>query len=63
MHVQTEKLQSELCQSEAGREEAERKAAQAAETVMILTDVARKMEETRRENESLNTQVITHRYT
>ncbi|XP_039976514.1 plectin-like [Xiphias gladius] len=56
-HVETEKLQSELCQSEAGREEAERKAAQAAETVMILTDVARKMEETRRENESLNTQV------
>ncbi|GLD67356.1 plectin-like protein [Lates japonicus] len=56
-HTETKKLHGELCQSESGREEAERKADQAAEEVMRLTDVAGQMEETRRENESLNTQI------
>ncbi|XP_040903372.1 plectin-like [Toxotes jaculatrix] len=56
-HEETKKLHSELCQSDARRQEAERKAAQAAEKVMRLTDVTSEMEETRRENESLNTQV------
>ncbi|XP_034453863.1 trichohyalin isoform X2 [Hippoglossus hippoglossus] len=53
-HVQAKKLQSELCQSEARREEAERTA---AEKGMRLTDVANQMEETRRENKSVSTQV------
>ncbi|XP_070818028.1 platelet binding protein GspB-like [Chaetodon trifascialis] len=56
-HVDTERLQSELCQSEARREEAERKAAQIADKVLKLTAVASQMEETRRENDSLITQV------
>ncbi|XP_053285277.1 trichohyalin [Pleuronectes platessa] len=53
-NIQAKKLQSELCQSEARREEAERTA---AEKGMRLTDVANQMEETRRENKSLSTQV------
>nr|XP_046262054.1 girdin-like isoform X2 [Scatophagus argus] len=56
-HVDAKRLRSELCQSEASREEAERKAAQAADEVMRLTDVANQMEETRKENDSLITQV------
>ncbi|XP_018535418.1 uncharacterized protein LOC108885530 isoform X2 [Lates calcarifer] len=56
-HIETKKLHDELCQSESRREEAERKAAQAGEKVMRLTDAAGQMEETRRENESLNTQI------
>ena len=60
MHVQTKKLQRELCQSEVRREEAERKAARTAEKVMRLSDVASQMEETRGENESLNTQVYNY---
>ena len=55
VHVQAKKLQSELCQSEARREEAERTA---AEKGRRLTDVANQMEETRRENKSLSTQVF-----
>ncbi|XP_062250492.1 trichohyalin-like isoform X2 [Platichthys flesus] len=53
-YVQAKKLQSELCQSEVRREEAERTA---AEEGLRLTDVANQMEETRRENKSLSTQV------
>ncbi|KAM9356699.1 uncharacterized protein ABDE67_004283 [Symphorus nematophorus] len=55
--TQAKRLHSELCQSEARREEAETKAAQATDKVMRLTDVANQMEETRRENDSLITQV------
>ncbi|TDH07610.1 hypothetical protein EPR50_G00107940 [Perca flavescens] len=55
--AQTKRLHSELCQSEVRREEAERKSAQAAEKVVRLTDVANQMEETRKENDSLITQV------
>lgn len=58
MCVQTKTLHSELCESEVRREEAERRAAQTAEKVMRLTDVASQMEETRKENESLNSQVF-----
>lgn len=57
-HVQSKRLHSELCESEDRREEAERKAAQAADQVARLTDVANQMEETRKENESLITQVF-----
>lgn len=57
-HVQIKRLHSELCQSEVRREEAERKSAQAAEKVVRLTDVANQMEETRKENDSLITQVF-----
>ncbi|XP_073342655.1 uncharacterized protein [Pagrus major] len=49
-HIDTKRLHSELFQSEARREEAERK-------VMRLTDVANQMEETRKENDILITQV------
>ncbi|XP_044062114.1 trichohyalin-like [Siniperca chuatsi] len=56
-HAYTKMLHSELCQSEARREEAERKAAQAADEVMRVTDVANQMEETKKENDSLITQV------
>ncbi|AWP12030.1 putative leucine-rich repeat-containing protein DDB G0290503 [Scophthalmus maximus] len=56
-HVGTQKLHRDLCQSEARREEAERTAARAAEKVMRLTDVASQMEETRMENDNLNTRV------
>ncbi|XP_035858524.1 trichohyalin-like isoform X2 [Sander lucioperca] len=55
--AQIKRLHSELCQSEVRREEAERKSAQAAEKVVRLTDVANQMEETRKENDSLITQV------
>ncbi|XP_078116729.1 uncharacterized protein LOC144524392 isoform X2 [Sander vitreus] len=55
--AQIKRLHSELCQSEVRREEAERKSAQAAEKVVRLTDVANHMEETRKENDSLTTQV------
>ncbi|XP_034546414.1 trichohyalin-like [Notolabrus celidotus] len=54
---QTRRLQSELHQSEARREEAERKAAQAADQLMRLTDVANQMEETSMENKNLTAQV------
>ncbi|XP_045887270.1 rootletin-like isoform X1 [Micropterus dolomieu] len=54
-HVDTNMLHSELHQAEVRREEAERKAA--ADEVMRLTDVANQMEETRKENDSLITQV------
>ncbi|XP_071313446.1 uncharacterized protein [Trachinotus anak] len=53
-HEETKRLYGELCQSGARREEAERKSADAADEVMRLTD---QVEETRRENESLCTQV------
>ncbi|XP_071772941.2 uncharacterized protein LOC139925454 [Centroberyx gerrardi] len=56
-HLETKRLYSELCQSEARREEAERRAAQAANEVMRMTDVADQMEETRNENDNLTTQV------
>ncbi|KAK2849108.1 hypothetical protein Q5P01_008942 [Channa striata] len=55
--AETKKLHSELCQSEARREEAERKATQAAEKVMRVTDLAIQVEESRKENETLNSQV------
>ncbi|XP_026185748.1 coiled-coil domain-containing protein 136-like isoform X2 [Mastacembelus armatus] len=55
--VEIKKLHSDLCQSEVRREEAEREATQSAEHVMRLTDVANQMEETRKENEGLNTKV------
>lgn len=57
-HVQTTRLHRELCHSEARREEAERKAAQAADEVTRLADVANQMEETRKENDRLITQVF-----
>lgn len=47
-----------MCQSEDRREEADSKAAELAAKVMRLTDVANQMEETRRENDSLITQVF-----
>ncbi|XP_076594940.1 uncharacterized protein LOC143325616 [Chaetodon auriga] len=56
-HVDTKRLHSDLCQSEARRKEAERKAVQIADEVLKLTAVANQMEETRRENDSLITQV------
>ncbi|XP_034398940.1 myosin-7B-like isoform X2 [Cyclopterus lumpus] len=56
-HVDTKWLRSELCHSEAARQEAERKAAEADEKSVRLTDEANKMEETRKENDSLITQV------
>ncbi|XP_019131580.2 golgin subfamily B member 1 isoform X2 [Larimichthys crocea] len=56
-HVDTERLHSELCQSEAGREEAERKAAQAADKLVRLTEIANHMEETTKENDGLINQV------
>ncbi|XP_030000664.1 golgin subfamily A member 4-like [Sphaeramia orbicularis] len=56
-HGETQRLHSELGQSEAKREEAERKASQAVDKVVRLTDAANQMEETRKENESLTTQV------
>ncbi|XP_033488899.2 uncharacterized protein LOC144458250 [Epinephelus lanceolatus] len=56
-HVDTKRLHSELYESEDRRVEAERKAAQAADQVARLTDVANQMEETRKENENLITQV------
>ncbi|KAM6952967.1 uncharacterized protein PEZ65_016716 [Lycodopsis pacificus] len=56
-HVDTKWLRSELCRSEAAREEAERKAAEAAEKLVRLTDEANQMEETRKDNDSLITQV------
>ncbi|XP_030252294.1 myosin-7B isoform X2 [Sparus aurata] len=49
-HLDTKRLHSEFFQSEARREEVERK-------LMRLTDVANQMEETRKENDSLITQV------
>lgn len=52
------KLYSELNQSEARREQAEREAAYAAEKMMRLTDVTSQMEETKKENENLSTQVL-----
>ncbi|KAG8004027.1 protein C4orf50 [Nibea albiflora] len=55
--VQTKRLHSELCQAEAGREEAERKAAQAADKLVRLTEIANHMEETTKENENLIKQV------
>ncbi|KAK9518617.1 hypothetical protein VZT92_023916 [Zoarces viviparus] len=56
-HVDTKWLRSELCRSEAAREEAERKAADAVEKSVRLTDEANQMEETRKDNDSLITQV------
>lgn len=60
MCVQTKMLHSDLCESEVRREEAERRAAQAAVKVTRLTEVASQMEETRKENESLNIQVFNY---
>lgn len=57
-YAQTERLHSELCQSEAGREEAERKAAQAADKLVRLTEIANHMEETTKENDGLINQVF-----
>ncbi|XP_070770016.1 trichohyalin-like [Enoplosus armatus] len=56
-HIDTKRLHSELRQSEARREEAERGAVQAADEVMRLTDVANRMEETRKDSDSLIIQV------
>lgn len=58
MPVQSKRLQSELCQSEVQRGEAERKATQAAENMTRLTVINNQMEETERENENLNSQVL-----
>lgn len=58
VHVQTTTLCCELNESEARREQAERKAAYAAEKMLRLTDVTAQLEETKRENENLNTQVF-----
>ncbi|KAK5864798.1 hypothetical protein PBY51_016011 [Eleginops maclovinus] len=52
--VDAKRLQRELCQSESRRKEAERKA---ADKVVGMTAVANQMEETRKETESLTTQV------
>ncbi|XP_068570913.1 uncharacterized protein [Cebidichthys violaceus] len=56
-HVDTKWLRSELCHSEAAREEAERKAAEADEKLVRLTNEADQREETRKEHDSLITQV------
>lgn len=55
--AEIKRLHGELCHSEAKREEAEKKATQAAEKVMKMTDVENQMEETRKENYNLITQV------
>ncbi|XP_030595033.1 protein lava lamp-like [Archocentrus centrarchus] len=55
--AEIKRLHGELCHSEEKREEAEKKATQAAEKVMKLTDVENQMEETRKENYNLITQV------
>ncbi|KAK1903598.1 putative protein C4orf50 [Dissostichus eleginoides] len=52
--VDNKRLQRELCQSEFRREEAERKA---ADKVVRMTVVANRMEETRKENDNLTTEV------
>ncbi|KAF3838430.1 hypothetical protein F7725_010198 [Dissostichus mawsoni] len=52
--VDNKRLQRELCQSESRREEAERKA---ADKVVRMTVVANRMEETRKENDNLRTEV------
>ncbi len=60
--IQTKRLQTELLRLEARREEAERKSAQTADKVMMLTDVANQVEETRKENDSLLNQVFNQKY-
>ncbi|KAF7667605.1 hypothetical protein LDENG_00053290 [Lucifuga dentata] len=56
-HLETKRLYCELNESKTRREEAERKATQAANKVMRMTDVVSQMEETRKENDHLTTQV------
>lgn len=53
------RLQSKLSQSEARCDEAEKKAAQAAEQVIRLTESVHQMEDIRKENENLSSQVFT----
>lgn len=58
IYLQIKRLQGELRHSETRREEVERKASQAAENAMKLTDVENQMEEIKKENYNLTTQVF-----